>query len=381
MSISDSEIDGSGGEGSDRAGRAKSDDRRPVKPPSGFQDAILAWYDAEGRSLPFRATTDPYAILVSEVMAQQTQIARVGEAWAAFLAAFPTLHALADATPAEVLTAWRGLGYNRRALNLWRAARVVVEEHGGKLPRDVAALERLPGVGPYTARAVAAIAFGMPVGAVDTNVRRVLGRALTGSRDGLAGRELQRVADAAVPPERPADWTHALMDVGATFCRASPACDPCPARAWCRYATTGGADEVPRRLPTERKESFPATSRWLRGRILDRLRDGGGWVVLDDGIGLHDRAAIELALRSLAGEGLLERDPARRVARSSADHDRGRGGVGLIGDADCPFDPKLDRRLRPRSPSPRCPPTTRPCSSSTCAACGTAGRRRPRDRR
>ena len=279
-----------------------------------LQDAILAWYDAHGRSLAFRATSDPYAVLVSEVMAQQTQIGRVSEAWAAFLVAFPTIPALAEATPADVLRAWRGLGYNRRALNLWRAARVVVEDHGGELPRDVAALERLPGIGPYTARAVAAIAFGLPVGAVDTNIRRVLARALTGSRDGLTARELQRVADESVPTVRPAEWTHALMDVGATFCRpTAPRCGDCPARNECRYAATAGAAEhVPargraRRAAAEPPLPFPATSRWLRGRILDRLRDGPGWVELAAPIGSHDRAAVEAALGELAEEGLVER--------------------------------------------------------------------------
>jgi len=279
-----------------------------------LQSAILGWYDAHGRSLAFRATSDPYAVLVSEVMAQQTQIGRVSEAWAAFLVAFPTIPALAEATPADVLRAWRGLGYNRRALNLWRAARVVVEDHGGELPRDVAALERLPGIGPYTARAVTAIAFGLPVGAVDTNVRRVLARALTGSRDGLTARELQRVADESVPTVRPAEWTHALMDVGATFCRpTAPRCDDCPARHECRYAATAGAEEHvlarrrARRAAAEPPLPFPATSRWLRGRILDRLRDGPGWVELVAPIGTHDRAAVEAALGELAAEGLVER--------------------------------------------------------------------------
>jgi len=279
-----------------------------------LQSGILGWYDAHGRSLAFRTTSDPYAVLVSEVMAQQTQIGRVSEAWAAFLVAFPTIPALAEATPADVLRAWRGLGYNRRALNLWRAARVVVEEHGGELPRDVAALERLPGIGPYTARAVAAIAFGLPVGAVDTNVRRVLARALTGSRDGLPAMELQRAADESVPTARPADWTHALMDVGATFCRpTAPRCGDCPARNECRYAATAGAAEhVPargraRRTAAQQPLPFPATSRWLRGRILDRLRDGPGWVELGTPIGSHDRAAVEAALGELAAEGLVER--------------------------------------------------------------------------
>jgi endonuclease III len=145
-----------------------------------LQEAVLDWYRAEGRVFAFRETRDPYAILVSEVMAQQTQIARVVERWAAFLERFPSFEALAAATPADVLRAWQGLGYDRRALNLWRCARVVVDELGGQLPRDVAALERLPGVGPYTARALAALAFGSPVGAVDVNVRRVIGRVVAG---------------------------------------------------------------------------------------------------------------------------------------------------------------------------------------------------------
>ena len=214
------------------------------------QAAILAWYGAHGRSLAFRATTDPYAVLVSEVMAQQTQISRVEEAWAQFLATFPTIRTLAEATPADVLRAWRGLGYNRRGLNLWRAARVVVDEHGGELPRDVAALERLPGVGPYTARAVAAIAFGMPVGAVDTNVRRVLGRLVAGSRDAVQGRELQALADASVPAGRVG-----RVDPRADGPRRNDLPRPDPAlrglsvQAGCRYAATGGVREEARQAP------------------------------------------------------------------------------------------------------------------------------------
>ena len=271
-----------------------------------LQAAILAWYAEHGRTLAFRGTTDPYAVLVSEVMAQQTQVSRVEAGWTAFLAAFPTIRALADAAPADVLRAWRGLGYNRRAMNLWHAARVVVDEHGGELPRDLAALERLPGIGPYTARAVAAIAFGQPVGAVDTNVRRVIARIVAGSRHALAGTALQLVADASVPPRRAADWTHALMDVGATICRpAAPACDRCPAQRWCRFAADGGALEVA--PPSTRREApFPSTTRWLRGRILDALRDGVGWVDVQARIGQHEQPAVESALADLAADGLVE---------------------------------------------------------------------------
>ncbi len=288
----------------------------PIAPPAlpeGLRDAILAWYDARGRSLPFRGTTDPYAVLVSEVMAQQTQISRVAPAWTAFMATFPTIRDLAAATPADVLRAWRGMGYNRRALNLWRAARVVVDNHGGQLPSDVAGLALLPGIGPYTARAVAAIAFGVPVGAVDTNVRRVLGRTIGGAIDAFPARELQRVADAAVPADRPADWTHALMDVGATFCRtARPLCSECPARSLCRFAAAGPAGRRVTPRGGRGASPFHSTSRWLRGRIMDRLREveGAGWVVIDAPIGDHDRTTIARTLEVLAAEGLVELDPA-----------------------------------------------------------------------
>ncbi len=286
--------------------------------PPELREAILAWYSARARSLPFRGTTDPYAILVSEAMAQQTQAARAGEAWTRFMARFPTVKALAVAPLADVLRAWQGLGYNRRALNLWRAAGRIVSEFGGEVPADLAALESLPGVGLYTARAVGAIAFGMSVGAVDTNVRRVLGRIVAGDARALAPAELQRVADAAVPAGRAGEWTHALMDIGAMVCRPQrPDCRACPAQEWCRYAREAGVEErtgrAARTEPTATHEAqapFRTTSRWLRGRILDRLREAsnGDWVALDVPIGEHDLGAVTVALRALAKDGLLELD-------------------------------------------------------------------------
>jgi A/G-specific adenine glycosylase len=252
-------------------------------------------------------------------MAQQTQISRVAAAWVSFMAAFPTIGDLAAASPADVLRAWRGMGYNRRGLNLWRAARVVVEEHGGRLPSDVAALQRLPGIGPYTARAVAAIAFGSVVGAVDTNVRRVLGRAIGGAIDAFPARELQRVADAAVPGDRPADWTHALMDVGATFCRTTgPRCPECPALTRCRFASGSRPTSKPDRVEggdARVTRPFTATSRWLRGRLIDRLREveGAGWIAIEAPIGSHDRATVVRTLRLLAAEGLVELQPGSEV--------------------------------------------------------------------
>ena len=297
-----------------------------------MRDAVLAWYRASGRLLPFRATSDPYAILVSEVMAQQTQIDRVAEAWTRFIARFPTIQTLASASPADVLRQWRGMGYDRRALNLHRLARLVVAEYDGELPRDVAALQRLPGVGPYTARAVAALAFGVAVAPVDTNVRRVIGRAgglsaaaeASGLRSAATDRAIQELADASVPADDPGEWTQALMDIGATLCRPrAPRCVDCPAAAWCRFALDGVAPSEPSgarapgtRAPVARAAAPPAvpfeyTNRWLRGRILDRLRDArpATWVEVGGTIGSHAEPAVRAAVAGLAADGMLERDP------------------------------------------------------------------------
>jgi A/G-specific adenine glycosylase len=316
----------------------------------GIRRALLAWYDANGRDLPFRGTTDPWAVLVSETMAQQTQAARAGEAWRAFMVAFPSPAALAGATPADVLRAWRGLGYNRRALALRAAAVAIVVEHGGRVPDGLEALLRLPGVGPYTARAVLALAYGRPVGAVDTNVRRVSRRLVLrdlpgggrpGTRPGRSDLDsgepspaaielrpvaVQALADALVDPRRPGDWTHGLMDIGARLCRgAAVDCAACPLEPWCRTAAfrreqTPG--DPPLEAPTRRRAappaavreagaSYTATDRWLRGRVVDRLRDASGpeWVRLEGPLGDHDTARVAATLAALERDGLLERHP------------------------------------------------------------------------
>ncbi len=286
----------------------------PPPLPAEAQAAILAWYADRGRPLAFRATTDPYAILVSEIMAQQTQAARAAAYWERFLGRFPTVEALAAATPADVLRAWQGLGYDRRALALWRAAGTIVRDHGGRVPSDVAALEALPGIGPYTARAVSALAYGIPVGAVDVNVRRVLGRIVAGDPSAVSARDLQAIADAAVPPDEPGRWTHALMDVGATLCRPRrPRCGDCPAQPWCRYAaasgtTAGDAATPSTRASRERTAPFHTTDRWLRGRILDRLRatPDDAWLTLDGSIGEHDRDRVVLVAQAMARDGVIE---------------------------------------------------------------------------
>jgi A/G-specific adenine glycosylase len=296
----------------------------------GFRAALLSWFDRDGRALAFRVARDPdpWAVLVSEVMAQQTQVGRVAERWRRFMDRFPTPAALAEAPTGDVIRAWQGLGYNRRAIDLQRAARAIVAA-GGRVPDDVGALQALPGVGPYTARAVAAIAFGRPVGAVDVNVRRALGRmALVGPAAGarvtpvapIPPGEIQAAADALVDPARAADWAHALMDLGATICRpAAPACTTCPVQAWCAFPAraaraTGAAVARPRRPKPGRPPAVPfeATTRWLRGRIVDRLCSAppGTSLTFDGPLGLHAPAAVSAALTALAADGLVELDGA-----------------------------------------------------------------------
>ncbi|MCY7419029.1 MAG: A/G-specific adenine glycosylase, partial [Chloroflexi bacterium] len=172
-----------------------------------LQTAVLDWYAAHGRVLVIRRSTDAYAIWIAETMSQQTQIGRVGEALPAFLDVFPDVPALAAATVAELLRAWGGLGYPRRALAVRAAARDMVARWDGRVPCDVEELESLPGVGPYTARAVASTAFGVPVTALDVNARRVLGRVLGGPS---TGRSFQAIADELAPIYRSGDWNHAL---------------------------------------------------------------------------------------------------------------------------------------------------------------------------
>jgi A/G-specific adenine glycosylase len=214
---------------------------------------LLAWYDADHRAFPWRATRDPYAVLVSEVMLQQTQATRVVERFPRFLARFPTARELASAAPATVLAEWNGLGYNRRALALRATAAAV--DGGGGWPAEVRALERLPGVGPYTARAIASLAFDQPVGVVDTNVRRWLVRRL---RVEDRPPELQRSADALAgsePDGRAADWTHASMEFGARICRArAPRCDVCPVAQGCPSRGRAAAVPVPRQAPLHGSE-------------------------------------------------------------------------------------------------------------------------------
>ncbi len=194
----------------------------------------MRWYARHGRDLPWRRTRDPYAILVSETMLQQTQVARVLDYYPRFLARYPTVEDLAAASPSAVRETWEGLGYYRRAVNLRRSARLVAERHGGRFPADLAALQRLPGIGRYTAGAVATFAFGQDAPILDTNAARVLARVFGGGRRRGRTRRLWALAEATIPPGRGYDFNQAIMDLGALICRARrPTCPVCPVRRAC----------------------------------------------------------------------------------------------------------------------------------------------------
>jgi A/G-specific adenine glycosylase len=232
------------------------------------QRRLLAWADHHGRDLPWRHTRDPWHILVSEVMLQQTQVARVIPVWTEFVARFPTPAACADAGQAAIVTAWHGMGYNRRAVNLHRCALAITQRHDGEVPRELDALLALPGIGAYTARAVLAFAFEEHVGVVDVNAARVYAR--LGGRM-LSAREVQAAADDATPRAQPWAWNQAVLDFGATVCtQRAPACDRCPLTTDCGWRAIG-------RDPAgigARQSRFEGSDRQGRGRLVAALRRG-----------------------------------------------------------------------------------------------------------
>jgi A/G-specific adenine glycosylase len=234
--------------------------------------AVGRWAQSVRRDLPWRATRDPWAILVSETMLQQTQAPRVVPKYESFLSRFPTVTACALAGVGEVVDEWAGLGYNRRAVFLHRLAVTVVERHAGKIPDDIGALLALPGVGAYTARAVLVFAFERDIAVVDTNVGRVLAR-LSGHRLGLS--DAQQLADRLVPDGGGWEWNQSMLDLGALVCGAQSArCAHCPVRDVCRWHGEG-ADPARASAAVSRGQSrFAGSDRQGRGRLVDALRRG-----------------------------------------------------------------------------------------------------------
>ena len=274
---------------------------------------LMAWYAPRARAYPWRRRPSPYRVLVSEVMLQQTQASRVAPAFRAFLRRFPSTRALASAPSSDVLRAWAGLGYDRRAVRLHAAARAIVEEHGGRVPRDPLALRALPGVGPYTAAAVASMAFGEPVPALDVNVARVVARFRLG-REPHEERP-DRVRDAGeglLDREDPGGWNQAAMDLGREVCRSRPRCEVCPLATRCAFRRAGRRPG----LPPRRQGPFEGSFRQVRGRVLALLRERGraSLGALEADIG-DDRVAD--AVRALVVDGLVSAGPAALAGRAS----------------------------------------------------------------
>jgi len=239
--------------------------------------ALLAWWHANRRDLPWRHTRDPYRILVSEVMLQQTQVDRVIPYYERWLASFPTVEALAAAPTADVIRAWAGLGYNRRAVNLQRTAQAVVERGG--FPSTIVELRALPGIGPYTAGAIACFAFEQDVAFVDTNMRRVLHRLFAGvdvPETTLNDREVTAIAAAVLPPGDGWNWNQGLIEFGALHCTArKPLCLICPLQRSCAAFPTIQTvlATLPKGMRLKREAPFKESNRFYRGRIIDALRD------------------------------------------------------------------------------------------------------------
>jgi A/G-specific adenine glycosylase len=245
-------------------------------------------------------------------MLQQTQASRVAPAFEVFMGCFPSVEALAGAARADVLRAWGSLGYNRRAVALSEAARAIVRRHGGRVPADPVELARLPGVGPYTAAAIASLAFGAAVPAIDVNVTRVVARARIG-RDGAPEREVEEAAASWMAGAESGRWNQAVMDIGREVCRPRPRCDACPLRSRCRFRLTGA---LPEHRP-RKQSAFPGSFRQVRGAVVRTLRSS--LVATVAGLARetgHPHQRLVDAVRALAADGVVRAGPAALAGRA-----------------------------------------------------------------
>jgi len=253
-----------------------------------FVPPLLAWYQSNARELPWRSVQSPYRTWISEIMLQQTQVETVIPYFLRWMVRFPDIQTLADADEQEVLSEWEGLGYYSRARNLHRAAKIIVEELGGQLPSASKVLQRLPGIGPYTAAAIASIAFGEDVAAVDGNIRRVLSRLFdvrVPARSPEGEKLIWGLAEENLPSGRASEYNQAMMDLGATICLPkNPVCQQCPIAAFCRARKLGVQDERPVKLPRKKVPHLTVTAAVIsrRGQVLLAQRPktgllGGMW--------------------------------------------------------------------------------------------------------
>lgn len=312
---------------------------------AGIVDRVNAWFAEAARPLPWREPgVTPWGVLVSEFMLQQTQASRVEPKWREFMRSWPDVDAMARASEASVLRAWDRLGYPRRARWLRACAIAIVEQHGGLVPADEAELRELPGVGPYTAAAVASFAHGEPTAVVDTNVRRVIARAVIGAAEAWAPSaprdEAEYRAVVAVPPplneaarRRATTWNAAAMELGALVCTArAPACDRCPIADACAWQLAGAPSGTVVGRPRRKQAAYEGSDREMRGRILAVLRVEHG--------GVTERALRDRALGP-------DRD-ARRDDEADARRDEERFARSLRGlESDMLIERHLDRIALP----------------------------------
>jgi A/G-specific adenine glycosylase len=287
---------------------------------AGAAAALLAWYDRHRRNLPWRALpgepADPYKVWLSEIMLQQTTVTAVKPYFLGFLARWPNVGLLAQASGEDVMRAWAGLGYYSRARNLHACAKIVAGPLNGKFPDTEAALRDLPGIGPYTAAAIAAIAFGRPAAPLDSNAERVLARLYSIATPLPAARsEIRSTAAAMVPAERPGDFAQAMMDLGATICAPKhPSCDICPLQKFCRGHALGGPESLPRKAPRRERPLRQGAAFFVRrrdGAVLVRTRPpkgllggmteipGTGWEIHFDAASAESQAPVEASYRKL----------------------------------------------------------------------------------
>ncbi|MGB1369742.1 MAG: A/G-specific adenine glycosylase [Acidimicrobiales bacterium] len=232
---------------------------------------VFLWWDSEKRDLPWRISRDPWAILVSEFMLQQTQASRVVEKYKTFLKRFPNPTTCANSTPGKVIELWSGLGYNRRAINLHRTAKTIAEKHKGTVPDELSLLLDLPGIGDYTARAILAFSFEKDVAVVDVNVKRVLSR-LEGRT--LSMKEAQSIADQNLPTGEGWRWNQAMIEIGATICTARKTqCGKCPLKATCTWTKNQAATDPAISVKSKKLETFEGSDRQGRGKLINALRN------------------------------------------------------------------------------------------------------------
>ena len=281
---------------------------------------LLSWYKTHGRQLPWRETDDPYKILVSEIMLQQTQVSRVIDKYNSFIHHFPDVYSLAKSSTGKIIREWSGMGYNKRAVNLHKTAKIIVQNHNGEIPKLLDTLISLPGIGRYTASAVVNFAFRLRVPVVDINIKRVIGRVDQGSL--FDTNKLAWGAALKYLPEKTktGDWHQALMDLGAMVCTArKPSCESCPLVLNCsasiKFISSKHLNKINTKSPKKTNPAFAGSNRYYRGKVIEELRgrislikiDHLGILIKQDYSANTDKIWLENLINRLVKDGLIEK--------------------------------------------------------------------------